>query len=237
MVRPICWMITGASPSVGSSSRSRRAPVRRMRADRQHLLLAAGQLGALAGEPLAEVGKQLEDLRSRASPPGLTCGGSSRFSSTLRLAKMPRSSGQIAMPARAIWFEARPDQLASLELHRAGALGDHAHDRLQGRGLAGAVAPEQRHHLAAIAPRTSRREARGIRRTRPAGPRPRAARLRPIAHPEIGLAHLRVRRHGRVVAFGEDAAARQHGDAVGQIGDDAEIVLDHQDGAVRRRPT
>ena len=31
MVAPICWTMTGASPSVGSSSSSRRAPVRRMR--------------------------------------------------------------------------------------------------------------------------------------------------------------------------------------------------------------
>jgi len=38
-------------------------------------------------------------------PPGATAGGSSKFSWTLRLAKMPRSSGQNAMPSRAITFE------------------------------------------------------------------------------------------------------------------------------------
>ncbi len=36
-----------------------------------------------------------------SSPPGAITGGSIRFSVTFRLAKMPRSSGQIAMPARA----------------------------------------------------------------------------------------------------------------------------------------
>ena len=36
-----------------------------------------------------------------------------------------------------------------------------------------------------------------------------------------------------VVAFGEHLAARQNGDAVGQRGDDRQIVLDHQDRAVR----
>jgi hypothetical protein len=36
----------------------------------------------------------------------LTWGGSSRFSSTDRLAKIPRSSGQIAIPACAMSFEA-----------------------------------------------------------------------------------------------------------------------------------
>src|SRR5947207_1835029 len=38
-------------------------------------------------------------------PPSRTFGGSSRFSCTFRLEKMPRSSGQIAMPSRAIAFE------------------------------------------------------------------------------------------------------------------------------------
>ena len=39
-----------------------------------------------------------------------------------------------------------------------------------------------------------------------------------------------------VVALGQHLAARQHGDAVGEVGDDREIVLDHQDGAVGRDP-
>ena len=72
-------------------------------ADREHLLLAAGKLGALAPQPLLQVREQLEDLLDRR-PPVATCGGSSRFSSTSRLAKMPRSSGQNAMPrARSGW--------------------------------------------------------------------------------------------------------------------------------------
>ena len=61
---------------------------------------------------------------------------------------MPRSSGQNAMPARAIWSGVAADQLAALETHRAGAVADDAHDRFQGRGLAGAVAAEQRDHFA-----------------------------------------------------------------------------------------
>src|SRR6266852_370671 len=39
------------------------------------------------------------------------------------------------------------DELAVLEPHRALALADDAHDGFQRRGLAGAVAAEQRHHL------------------------------------------------------------------------------------------
>src|ERR1700730_16254194 len=47
----------------------------------------------------------------------------------------------------------------------------------------------------------------------------------------IGLAHLGVLRHFGVIPFGEHAAARQHGDDIGEIGDDREVVLDHQHGA------
>src|SRR3954470_970091 len=36
-----------------------------------------------------------------------------------------------------------------------------------------------------------------------------------------------------VVAFGEHRATRQHGDDVGKVGDDAQIMFDHQDGVFR----
>ena len=40
------------------------------------------------------------------------------------------------------------DELLALVAHRSGALADDAHDRFQRRRLAGAIAAEQRHHLA-----------------------------------------------------------------------------------------
>ncbi len=43
-----------------------------------------------------------------SSPPGAITGGSMRFSVTLSPEKMPRSSGQMAMPARATLSERRP---------------------------------------------------------------------------------------------------------------------------------
>src|SRR6185437_4748255 len=55
-----------------------------------------------------------------------------------------------------------------------------------------------------------------------------------MAGAHIGLDHLRIRRHRGVIALGEDRAAGQHGDDLGQIGDDRQIVLDHQHGAVAR---
>src|SRR5262245_15908788 len=53
-----------------------------------------------------------------------------------------------------------------------------------------------------------------------------------MADAEIGLAHERVGRNRLVVAFGEHSATREHRDAIGEVGDDAEIVLDHQHRAV-----
>src|SRR3954454_24185140 len=52
-----------------------------------------------------------------------------------------------------------------------------------------------------------------------------------MARPQIGFAHLGVGGDGLVVAFDQHATSRQHGDAVGQLGDHAEIVFDHQHGA------
>src|SRR5215218_7730360 len=53
-----------------------------------------------------------------------------------------------------------------------------------------------------------------------------------MAGPHVGLAHVRIVRHRRVVALCEHAAARQHGNAVAKVLDHREIVLDHQHGAV-----
>src|SRR5262249_6720071 len=53
-----------------------------------------------------------------------------------------------------------------------------------------------------------------------------------MTDPEIGRAHERVGRNRLVVAFGEHSAAREHRDAIGEVGDDTEIVLDHQHRAL-----
>src|SRR5690606_29936905 len=53
-----------------------------------------------------------------------------------------------------------------------------------------------------------------------------------IAGPHIRLDHFRILRHRLVIAFGQNLAAAQNGNGVRQFGDDTQIVLDHQDGAV-----
>src|SRR5438309_4646396 len=50
--------------------------------------------------------------------------------------------------------------------------------------------------------------------------------------PHIGLHDLRILRDRGIVALGENAAARQHADRVGEVGDDRKIVLDHEHSAV-----
>src|ERR1700738_2874948 len=65
--------------------------------------------------------------------------------------------------------------------------------------------------------------------------RPSTARSAPaslMAGPHVGFAHLRVGRHGGIVALGEHAPARKHGDGVREVRDDRKIMLDHEHGAV-----
>src|SRR5215472_17761097 len=50
-----------------------------------------------------------------------------------------------------------------------------------------------------------------------------AAAASGMARPHIGFAHLGIFGDFGVAPFGEHAAARQHGDGVGQVGDDGEI--------------
>ena len=168
MVLPICWMMTGASPSVGSSSSSSRAPVRRMR-----------PIASICCSPPESLVPWLEPAAR------LRLGNSSKMRSSAKPARPHlRRQQQIFLDVEAGENAAllraerdagardrdrrAADQFAALEAHRAGALLDDAHDRLQRRGLAGAVAAEQRHHLALAARRRSRHAECATRRTRPA---------------------------------------------------------------------
>ena len=47
----------------------------------------------------------------------------------------------------------------------------------------------------------------------------------------LGVA-ARVLRDLRVGALGQDLAAREHRDRLREVGDDGEVVLDHEDGAI-----
>src|SRR5262245_21431090 len=53
-----------------------------------------------------------------------------------------------------------------------------------------------------------------------------------MACSEVGFPHVRIGGNGFVIAFRQHAAAREYGDAMGEVGHDAEIVLDHQHRAI-----
>ncbi|MGY4313460.1 hypothetical protein ACVWW1_002763 [Bradyrhizobium sp. JR3.5] len=102
--------------------------------NRQHLLLAARELGALAVEPLLQVGKQREDLVERQA-------------ARAHHRRQQQILAHVEAGENAALFgtecDAEPrnlvrrgaDDLLVVEADRARALADDAHDRLQRRGL------------------------------------------------------------------------------------------------------
>src|SRR5580700_9433277 len=176
-------------------------------------------------------------MRSRSRPPGRTCGGSNRFSLTSRLEKIPLSSGQKAMPARAITLEA--SVVSSRSSKRTEPVRFSTMPMI---ALSVVVLPTPlRPSSVTTSPACTSKVTPWSTWDSPY----QASRLLTarsgcgsgmtclkMAGPEIGLAHRRIPRHRLVVALGQHVATGQHRDAVAQIGDDAEIVLDHQHGAL-----
>src|SRR3990172_872272 len=233
MVLPICWMMPGASPSVGSSSSSRRAPVRRIRPIASICCSPPESL-----VPWLEPSRSLRlgnrsKMRSSDSPPGRTTGGSSRFSSTLRLANTPRSSGQNAMPARAIVSEARP--ISSWPSKRTEPVRWPTIPMID-FSVVVLPAPLRPSSVTTSPSCTSKftpckmcdspyQACRSLIASK-------GTVTSSMPHSHIGLTHLGVVRHRRVVALRQYTPAREHGDGIGEIGHHREIMLDHQHGAV-----
>src|SRR5438445_565779 len=230
MVRPICCTITGARPSVGSSSRSSRAPVRRIR-----------PMASICCSPPESLVPWLESrsLRfgnssktcSSASPPARTSGGSSRFSWTLRLAKMPRSSGQNAIPSLAIRLEG--SAIVSVPSSRTEP---SRRPTIPIFDLSVVVLPT---------PLRPRRVTTSPRRTSNSTPcrmcdspyqacRPptESSAVSGMLGPQVGLDDFGMLRDRIVIPLRDDLAAREHRDPVREVGDYAQVVLDHQHGAI-----
>src|SRR6516164_1938047 len=231
IVWPICWMMTGAKPSVGSSSNKSRAPVRRMRPIASICCSPPESLMPWLLSRSRKFGNSVK-MRSRSSPPGRTCGGSNRFSRTSRLEKMPRSSGQNAMPARAITFDgsvvsSRPSKRT--EPVRASTMPMIAFSVvvLPTPFLPSSVTTSPS-CTSKVTPCSTWDSPYHASRFATA----RSGRASGMASSEIGFAHGRILRHSLVVALGEHVAAGQHGDAVAQIGDHRKIMLDHQHRAL-----
>src|SRR5579859_3387138 len=241
MVSPICWMITGASPSVGSSSIRKRAPVRRMR-----------PIASICCSPPDNLVPWLPNLSFRLGnsskiwsivrPPLRTVGGNSRFSRTSRLAKIPRSSGQNAMPERAILSEAA--RMISLPSKRIDPvrlpimpMTDFSVVVLPAplRPSSVTTSPGFTSKLMPCRMWDSPYQASRFRTARigaldAAGAMAASAIFTStMAGSQIGFLHALIFRKLGVIAFRKHVAARQHGDDVGQVGDDGKIMFNHQD--------
>ena len=199
-------------------------------ADRQHLLLAAGKLGALARQPFAQIGEQFEDA-VEIEPAGP------------HLARQQQIFLDVETGENAALFRAKgdagagdgvggpPDQFVAFKAHRAGAAFYDAHDGLERSALADAVAAEERHHFAR--PHLEIDAMQHMQFPVPGFKLVHSEQRGGFKHgrSRIGLAHGRIGRNRLIVALGQHLPARQHGDPVAQIGNDAEIVLDHKHGA------
>src|SRR6185312_9393039 len=173
------------------------------------------------------------NIWSSDRPPGLTTGGSSRFSSTLRLANTPRSSGQKAMPARAIWLELQP--ISSRPSKRTEPVRWPTMPMIDFKVVV-LPAPLRPSSVTTSPSRTSKLTPcrmcdspyQASRFSTAKSGAPRSS----MAHSHIGLANVGIVRHRLVVALGEHPAACQHGFSFGWYGDHREVMLDHQHGAV-----
>src|ERR1700761_1586960 len=244
MVWPICWMITGASPSVGSSSIRKRAPVRKIRAIASICCSPPESLPPPLISRSRKLGKSWKICSTLMAPVLAIGGGRNRFSLTESEANMARSSGQNATPCRAMRSIERP--ISSLPPNTTEPVRLRTMPMIA-LSVVVLPAPFRPRRVTTSPSRTPRSTPCRIsdslyQACRPlmlstvlsaaAGVIARAASAMP--HPEIGLLHLFVLRHFAIVALGQHTPARQHGDAVREMGDDLKIVLDHQNGAVRR---
>ena len=97
--------------------------------DRQHLLLAAGQLVAHVAPPLGELGKKVVDASSvHRGAAKREAAVAIRFSSTVSVGKICRPSGTSPRPACAIRWGGRPTQRQVVEDRAAAGGGQQAHD-------------------------------------------------------------------------------------------------------------
>src|SRR5437867_807819 len=168
---------------------------------------------------------------STVRPPARTTGGSKRFSWTFRLAKMPRSSGQNATPSRAIRDDVRA--IVSAPSNRTEPLRRATIPMID---FSVVVLP------APLRPSSVTTSPRGTSNSTPwrmcdspyqaFKPRIESRGALGMLGTQVGLDHLRMSGHRPVVALGDDLAAREHRNVIREVLHDAEVVLDHEHGAV-----
>src|SRR5262245_14467477 len=149
-----------------------------------------------------------------ARPPSATFGGRRRFSSTFRLAKMPRSSGQSAMPSRAMRFDGSP--AISVPLYR---IEPARRTPMPMIDFSVVVLP------APLRPSSVTTSPAPILKSTPwstcdspyqalSFSTESSVAASGMRGPEVRLDHLRIGGYRRVVALGDHLAPREHGDPV-----------------------
>src|SRR5258706_12050470 len=167
-------------------------------------------------------------MRASSRPPGATSGGSSRFSSTFRLAKMPRSSGQMAMPRPAILLDVRfviSEPLKRTEPSRRSTM------PMIDLSVVVLPAPLRPSSVTTSPPRTSKSTPCRMCDSPYQALSPLVASsdvygwfaASAMPRPEVSLDHFRVCRDRLVIALGEDFAPLQHGDAVRAVLADRQV--------------
>src|SRR6202030_2145148 len=117
--------------------------------DRQHLLLAARQLGPLAVQALLEIWEQFEDLIERQTAAAHRRRQQQVFANVQACENSAFFRAEGNAEARDL-VRRSADNIPSIKANRTAALADNSHHRIQRSRLAGAVAAEQRYHLARI---------------------------------------------------------------------------------------
>src|SRR6202161_4076350 len=244
MVWPICWIMTGARPSVGSSTIRNRARVRRIRAIASICCSPPDNLVPWLFSRSFRFGNSSK-IWSSDNPPERTIGGNSRFSRTSRLAKIPRSSGQKAIPERAIRSdEGRMISLPSKRIEPLRLLMMPITDfsvvvlPAPFRPSSVTTSPGFTWKLMPCRMWDSPYQASRFWTARVGAADAAVAVVASaiftstMAGPQIGFLHTRIFRQLGIVTLRQHMTARQHGDDIGQVRNDAEIMFDHQDGVL-----
>src|SRR5262249_12169330 len=184
---------------------------------------------------------------SSDSPPFFTTGGKSRFSRTSRLAKMPRSSGQKATPIRAMRSEearmislplkridpARLPMMPMIDFNVVVLPAPLRPSRVTtSPGLTSKLMPCRMCDSPYQASRFWTARTLLILASMISGGL--AMFTSGMTGPQIGVLDALVFGQFGVVALRQHLAAGQDRDDVGEIGDDAEVMLHHQDGVFGR---
>src|SRR5215472_4464384 len=195
---------------------------------REHLLLAPGEAAPAPARQLTQLGKVLVDALD--APAARAFGTHEEIFRHREIAEDAPVFGHpaYAEPADLVWKEGLERPV--IERDGAARHRDHAHDGLEGGGLARAVAPEQRDHLA-----LARFQGDAVEHPRRTIGRLDSVKTQHDASPSFRLSqvhalHLRVTAHLVRSTLGDDASLVQYHDPIGDGEHHVHVVLGEEHG-------